>query len=169
MKNKKNQFGVGMMEVLVALLILAIAVLGFVALQIRAVASTEEAMQKVNAMNLARNLAERIRANRKDYDTYLSKLNASTQSSTASKTCLGSTVCTSTEMATYDSAQIISYANTLGMRIAMPACQVSGSVARQCIYVAWDKTTATNGTATTDCTNGGSYQPESKCVVMELY
>lgn len=166
---RSTQRGVGMMEVLISLLILAIAVLGFVALQVRAVASTSDAVQKVDAMNLARDLAERIRANRDAYSTYLSLLNATTQSTTASTICLGSTTCTSVQMANYDSAEVLTRAKALGMTMAMPACQVSGTVARQCVYVAWGKTTATNGTASTDCTNSGAYVPTAQCVIMELY
>ena len=59
-----QQKGVGMVEVLVALLLLAIGVLGFSALQLRAVEATSEAMNQVQAMNLARDLSERIRVNR---------------------------------------------------------------------------------------------------------
>lgn len=167
--NKNNQKGVGMMEVLVALLILAIAVLGFTALQFRAISSTDEALQKVNAMDLARDLAERIRANRSAASTYVSNMNASSQTSAVSTSCLGSTVCTSDQMANYDTAQIMTRANALGMKIAVPNCQVSGTVTRRCIYVSWNKTQPTDGTNTTDCTNGGSYQPTASCVIMELY
>lgn len=39
------QKGVGMMEVLVAMVILSIAILGFVALQVRATAATDETSQ----------------------------------------------------------------------------------------------------------------------------
>ena len=52
-----------MVEVLVALTLLAIGVLGFTALQLRAVDATAEANNRIRAMNLARDLAERIRAN----------------------------------------------------------------------------------------------------------
>lgn len=62
---KKNQ-GVGMVEVLVALTLLAIGVLGFTALQLRAVDATAEANNRIQAMNLARDLAERIRATKLD-------------------------------------------------------------------------------------------------------
>ena len=62
--NRRNQTGVGMFEVLVALFVLAIGVLGFAALQLRAVDATIEANDKTLAMNVARDLAERIRINR---------------------------------------------------------------------------------------------------------
>ena len=49
MKNKKNQLGVGLVEVLVALVLLAIGVLGFTALQLRAVDATGEALTRSQA------------------------------------------------------------------------------------------------------------------------
>ena len=44
--------GAGLMEVLVALVLLSIAVLGFVALQIRAIAASNEASMNVQATNM---------------------------------------------------------------------------------------------------------------------
>ena len=59
----KKQKGMGLVEVLIALVILAIAVLGFSILQMRAVEASIEASKRVQGMNLAKDLAERIRAN----------------------------------------------------------------------------------------------------------
>ncbi|MEG1640035.1 MAG: hypothetical protein RR284_03815, partial [Ruthenibacterium sp.] len=47
-------------EALVALLILAVGVLGFVALQYRAIEASSEGANRVQAINLARDLAEKI-------------------------------------------------------------------------------------------------------------
>lgn len=63
MSKMRAQRGVGMVEVLVALLLLAIGVLGFTALQLRAVSASMEASNQVLALNLARDLTERMRAN----------------------------------------------------------------------------------------------------------
>lgn len=173
--NKKGQVGVGMVEILVALLILAIAVLGFTALQLRAISSTDEALQKVSAMNLARDLAERIRANRISYNTYSHNLSIDKPSDKANA-CLGALTCTSVDMANYDTAQILNIASNLGMRVSMQACQVSGNIGRQCIYVSWNKTLPKDAKDVLSeddkdiaCTNGGTYQPTASCIVMELY
>lgn len=170
MSYSNKQKGVGMIEILVALIILAIGVLGFTALQLRAVDATTEALNRTQAMNLARDLAERIRANREAEVTYRTLIGegTTTQTSTAARNCLGATTCTPVQMATYDSAQIIQKANTAGFRIRMPVCQgVQNS--RRCIYVAWDNTTASNGTTTNDCTNGTTYVVASRCIVLEAY
>lgn len=170
MTSYMSQKGVGMIEILVALLVLAIGVLGFAALQLRAVDATTEAVNRTQAMNLARDLSERIRANRTARDTYRTLIGEGTtaQSSTATRTCLGSTVCTPVEMATYDSAQIIQRANSLAYQIRMPVCQGVQN-GRRCIYVAWGTTTATNGTTNNDCTNGTTYVVASRCIVLEAY
>ncbi|MDR2061241.1 MAG: type IV pilus modification protein PilV, partial [Acinetobacter sp.] len=60
---KIKQQGVGLVEVLVALVLLAISVLGFAALQLRAVDSSLEANKQVIALTIARDLAEKMRAN----------------------------------------------------------------------------------------------------------
>ena len=174
LKMKINaQKGVGMIEVLVALILLAIGVLGFTALQLRAVEATDEAMLKIEAMNIARDLAERIRANRDGFSTYETNLTATTPSSTATS-CVQTTTTipctTAAEMANYDTAQIVSKTNAFGMTVSLPNCQVSGAQNRRCVYIAWSDTKAINSTSDANaCTNGGAYLPQSKCIVMELY
>ncbi|ENW26250.1 type IV pilus modification protein PilV [Acinetobacter lwoffii NCTC 5866 = CIP 64.10 = NIPH 512] len=59
-----TQQGVGLVEVLVALILLSIGVLGFSMLQIRAMDASLDASKRIQAMNLARDLSERMRANK---------------------------------------------------------------------------------------------------------
>ena len=62
MKKFGQQHGVGLVEVLVAVLLLSIAVLGFSALQVRAVSATDESLVRTKSLTLVRNLAEIMRA-----------------------------------------------------------------------------------------------------------
>lgn len=169
-----RQLGAGMIEVLVALFILALGVIGFALLQLRAIDASHEAMNKLQAMNLARDLSERIRANSSQYTEYASRLNAENQVSSV-KTCVQvntTNPCPSLiQFTAYDAAQVISQANQLSMKIKMPNCQVqSAGQDRKCIYVAWGETKPINSATDPDaCTNGGSYLAQAKCVVMELY
>lgn len=165
MKTIKNQKGVGMIEVLVALVLLAIGVLGFTALQLRAVDATTEANTRIQAMNLARDLAERIRTNRGALNTYINNINSGTI--TASTNCF-TTSCTSTQMATFDSAQVGQKSAELGLTVRMPVCQGVNN-GRRCVYVAWGDTTATNGTGQPNCTEGTTYVVNSQCLVVESY
>lgn len=156
---KKSQKGAGMIEVLVALLLLAIAVLGFSFLQVRAVAASHEASRNVQAMNIARDLSERIRVNRTGLLFY--------KSATISADC-STTVCNVQQMAEYDFKSVSDKANNLGMNVAILDCQGS-SLKRKCIYVAWEGTNATNGAGSPNCTNGTAYVPNSKCLIVEVY
>ncbi len=71
MINSHYQKGVGLMEVLVAMLILAIAILGYAALQVRATTATEESMKRSDALIILNGLAEKIRLNPNgDYKQY---------------------------------------------------------------------------------------------------
>lgn len=69
MKHLKSQHGVGLVEVLVAVLLLSIAVLGFSALQVRAVSATDESLVRTKSLTLVRNLAEIMRAYPEAYVT----------------------------------------------------------------------------------------------------
>ena len=59
----KSQQGIGLIEVLVALLLLAVAVLGFSAMQITAIKATDETILRSQALSLMRGGAEMMRAN----------------------------------------------------------------------------------------------------------
>lgn len=62
MKNSMYQHGVGLVEVLVAVLLLSVAVLGFSALQMRAINATDESLVRTKSLTLVRNLSEIMRA-----------------------------------------------------------------------------------------------------------
>ena len=69
MKFLSYQRGVGLVEVLVAVLLLSIAVLGFSALQMRAITATDESLVRTKSLTVVRNLAEVMRAYPEAYVT----------------------------------------------------------------------------------------------------
>jgi len=69
MRTYSSQQGVGLVEVMVAVLLLSIAVLGFSALQVRAVGATDESMMRTKSLTLVRNLSEIMRAYPEAYVT----------------------------------------------------------------------------------------------------
>jgi type IV pilus assembly protein PilV len=162
MLNYKNQKGMGLLEILVALLLLAIGVLGYVALQYRAIEATSEATYRAQGINIARDLAERIRVNR-----YKTEISTTENQKISQKNCSTSN-CTSTELADFDVSQVAKNADALGMTINMMTCKGNNN-GRNCIYVAWADTSATDGDGVTDCTNGTSYNTASTCLIMEVY
>lgn len=59
-----SQAGFGLVEVLVAMLVLAIGLLGLAGLQMRSMQATDDASQMATANRLSEDIIERIRANR---------------------------------------------------------------------------------------------------------
>ena len=165
--NNNQQQGVALMEVLVALLILALGVLGFVALQYRAIEASSEGEYRIQAINLARDLAEKIRTNGGELATY--------QREVASRNVSGGVncytgYCTAEEKAVFDARQMNIAAQRLGMTVNMVTCP-GVSNGRRCVIVAWGDTPAASSNADpNDCTNAqGVYNATSTCVMMEAY
>ncbi len=170
--NTAYQRGVGLMEVLVALLLLAIGVLGYTALQVRAVEASTEATQRSHALFVLKGLAESIRANNTGRTAYQNLVNTA-QESVHAKACINSNnLCTAENLARADVAQAQANAGNFGMQLRMEVCpgvaNVTGEETRMCLYAAWG---ATNITAnTTACMNAtGVYVVGSSCLMMELY
>lgn len=170
-----NQRGVGLMEVLVSLAILAIAVLGFSALQFRALDAVQEANDRTAAMTLARDLAEKIRVNRTQLSVYKTKINSpgNTVIISCVKEDTGSDVppasstvmCSRVNMAAFDVSQVLVAARQKNMNMIINDCQGGD---RQCVYVAWGDTTITS-TSQANCMISGVYVAGAKCLVMEAY
>jgi type IV pilus assembly protein PilV len=180
MMNKAAQKGVGLIEVLVALLILALGVLGFAALQLRAMDAALEATDQTIAMNTARDLAERMRINRAALTTYKTTINAQTINDSKLKckevknlsaipitTKKELPICNAEAMAEHDATEILQKAKDYGQRIVVTGCVGS---AMNCIYVAWADTTfpSANISQCVDTTTG-TYIANSKCLVMEAF
>lgn len=173
MNTRAKQFGVGMVEVLVALIILAIGVLGYTALQLRAVEAGNEALKRSQATILMRGLTESIRANSEGQAFYPKKIQAYSAMSTLPtgvKSCLN-TACSPEEMATYDAYLIARTAFQNGMNMTMTLCPGANTATsnRQCLFVAWDDTKLT-GVDYSNCINSsGIYVNGAKCLMMEAY
>ena len=165
-----HQKGVGLVEVLVALLLLALGIFGFIALQYKAGEATAEATQRIQAMNIARDLAERIRINNKaNIDNYKATDFQKEES------CFDS-FCDPSTKTKFDLYQVKLLANRFGMNYKVQNCPNSTTQNnRKCVYVAWDKTQPENTTQsdTNACTKstsaGFSYNDASTCIVLEIY
>lgn len=166
MKKISHEHGIGLVEILVALLILAIGVLGFVALQYRAMEATAESASRVQAITIARDLAERIRVNRNSFSVYQSEIKDASKQKSFKTNCI-TTNCKDADLADFDVSEVTMKAASLGMTMNIMECQNTNN--RQCIYVAWGDSSATDGTGAGDCTNGNAYVQTSTCVIMETY
>lgn len=160
----KYQQGVGLMEVIVAMLLLGIAVLGFALLQYKSLGMGEQALRKIEAVNIARNLSERMYFNRSG--TYKDV------SSTDTTKCLSlSADCTANEFALKDIADVTQLAKNKNMTVAILSCPDTKSL-RNCIYVAWDETKASQSNSdAAACTEADKFKYKSgaRCVVVEAF
>ncbi|MEN3979735.1 type IV pilus modification protein PilV [Acinetobacter sp. CWB-B33] len=175
--NMNKQQGVGLVEVLVALLLLSIAILGFASLQLRAVQATSEGANRIQAMNLARDLAEKIRMNNGTdaLAAYQQNMGSQSAQETEGTNCYNN-FCLPAAKAAFDVHESYLQAQKLGMVMNMIECPGTAN-GRSCIYVAWNKTDATDNTTdktgqiacTSSQQSSFTYQDNSTCIVMEAF
>ncbi len=178
MRIHQYQKGVGLIEVLIALLLLAVGVLGYSILQIRAVEASSEALSRSQGMLILRTLAENMRANPVGQTSYPAAVRAFTNITTSPTTpnpSCSNLVCTPAQMANFDAFMAARSAFDIGMNITMADCPgvSSAPIKRQCLFLAWGNTTlSVTGTVAnvTTCMNtAGVYINGSNCLMMEAY
>lgn len=172
--NRSKQKGVGLIEVLVALVILALGILGFAALQLRAMDAAQEATEQTVAMSTARDLAERMRINRAGLTDYKTAINTKLETNS----CIGTNnittpkvlaipKCNKESFAQQDAGEVLAKANMNGQTVIVANCVGSEM---NCIYVAWGKTIiAADDINTCIDSTTGAYVVDSKCLVMEAF
>jgi type IV pilus assembly protein PilV len=166
MNSKRVQQGSGLIEVLVALLLLSIGVMGFIGLQVRASSTGNEAFAKTQAMAIAQDLAERVRLNIKQVAVYTTANNWRTDGDIS---VCEKNRCTPAQVALYDMDNAVNSAATLLPNGQVRMRQCPNSVAN-CVIVSWDDTNPTVGAGDQDCiTPAGLYRNNATCVMMEAY
>ncbi|PIE47215.1 MAG: type IV pilus modification protein PilV [Gammaproteobacteria bacterium] len=175
---KASQKGVGLIEVLVALLLLAIAVLGYSALQMTAIKLTNESAKRTTANLIMQQLGQNIRANPTAIKVYANQLNQGFNPSAASPNQLcgiklaslgNSNSCTAQQLAVAEADVITQKTQQAGLTIKMIACPASGRHDVYCAIIAWGKTLAIMGENMNACVNNkGIYHPNSTCLIAEL-
>lgn len=164
----KRQTGVGMVEIMVALLVLAIGVLGYAGLQLNALHGAEAAHTRAQATLLARDALERMKVNPgSDYTTgSWSSQSSAPGAVPPDRTACITTPCDSAAMLAWDVKQLTWLAanNLPAGRIAVASCSDLSGAASQCVLVSWDDQTPAS------CISGGSIDADedSNCVVMEV-
>lgn len=102
-RSTRQQRGVGLIEVLIAVLVFALGVLGMASMQVGAKRTSYDALQRSLATSLARDIVERMRSNPSDSSMAIfgavNNLGGGTK--TKPKDCTTNT-CTPTELANYD-------------------------------------------------------------------
>jgi len=104
---EKYSAGVGMVEVLVALVVIGVGMLGIASLYVTTLQAKTSSQSRMQAVTLANDMADRIRANRlapsADFVvTQTAAMSAPTPVCTTSATTAPSSTCTADQMAAYD-------------------------------------------------------------------
>ena len=159
--------GVGLMEVLISLLVLSIAILGFIALQIRATVATEEAIKRSDALVILNGMAEKMRLNPLgDYQAIIPESEPS---------CVGTKNCNANNQALADLYFYHGVATSKDISLAINACpNTSSQQPRMCIVSAWNDTLPQVVVGNTAIDNAcmasdGKYISGSDCLVLEAY
>ena len=163
-----SQQGVGLIEVLVALMLLAIAVLGFTAMQMTAVKATDESLMRTRALTVMRGAAEMMRANAEGIPAFKTAINGTATTITNTDTsnvaitkdsCIsGGTPasCTIKQLAVKDALTVKQYATDNELSVGMATCPntrttvtnadntttttTSAGQDRQCLIASWGDT-----------------------------
>lgn len=102
----KNQKGVGLIEVLIAVLVLAIGLLGLAGLQTQSLKFNNESYFRTQATLLAMDMADRLRANRTHARTNTTAYTfATTDTPSGTSTACETGACSPAQLAQYDFKQ----------------------------------------------------------------
>lgn len=166
MKIQSTQIGVGLIEVLVAILLLSVAVLGFSALQLRAISATDESLVRTQALSTIRGLSESMRANSQQIQTYQTTIN------NASKTRESCLQCTAEQIAVNESITAFEEFERYGISVQMVTCPGTANFSQiKCVVAAWGDTKPLmdNSNNAACATENGVYKSGSNCLIVETY
>lgn len=160
-----NQAGFTLMEVLIALLILSIGLLGLASLQTNGLRSNQMASMRTISTQLANDIADRMRANPTGVDAqnYVIATIDADPVIPAVEACEGTT-CTSAQMATYDLAQWRGAVRALPGGTSAIARTVTGTVVTHTVTVFWDE--YRKGISGTNC--GPDPTVDLRCISLTL-
>jgi type IV pilus assembly protein PilV len=142
---KSHQSGVSLVEALVALVVISIGMLGIAALHVESLRNGKASILRTQAVALAANIADSIRANPVSATTYTSAITAADKNSACEP---GGAGCTASEMATNDVAVWLDQlAKSLPSGTGSITSVTTTTPATYTITVQWVETTSLNGTA----------------------
>lgn len=186
---KFTQRGLGLIEVMVALLLLAVAVLGFSALNMVSIKATDDSVLIANANTVMRGLSEDLRLNsnnisayQQDIQSVLDDVSASKsyceaveeyKTNSVTKNC-DSDSCTEEQLGKYNSWNAMKQACDNGVVLNMITCpDTADKQLRQCIITSWNGTNpvfeASSANNKTCADTLGIYHAGADCLIMESY
>lgn len=180
--------GAGLIEVLVALLLLAVAVIGYSALQINAFKLMDTANKNTQALLVAQNLIEQVRQTPNMlpiYQQQFTRLLHTQQLIAPSEGCgllanQSASFCTPQQLAEVNAYLIWRQLSDHGIAINVVGCSgyhglgVNSNASNHCVIMAWEATNPTVGAdSTQDCLSVLSaeqavFYPKSQCLMMAV-
>lgn len=166
--------GMSLVEVMVAVLVLGIGVMGYAALQVRSVRMSEDTYSRSQAMAIAQDAVERIRANLNSLGDYYSANWGAAPTAPAnacSYTGAAPAACTPAQLAAEDIFQLKTIARSM-----LPTGSISVQSCDQltCVIVAWNETVAATSTGadTAECkqtdVDGRDRGNAGHCVIVQF-
>ena len=149
------QRGFGMIEVLVAVLVSAIGIIGIGLMMLHTLQDSGSAMQRSRAVNLAIDIAERIRANPEARDDYVLAAGATpTNNNCYPNGSTAATTCTAAQLAQTDLWEWQQRLTATGSGLPGGTGVITANTAvdpnQYTIQVQWDGNTAPDGTLETE-------------------
>lgn len=166
--------GVSLLEVLVALVVMSIGLLGIAALQVQSKRSNFEAIQRTTAAMLVHEAIERMKNNTSALSDYLVTVGGGTITAEPTPSCWGTNVCTPQQLAQHDlweweqaldgAAETSGSANTGGL-VSPTACitgPAGGGTGFYTVAIAWRGQTSLSDPTANACGQGsGKYDDAS--------
>jgi type IV pilus assembly protein PilV len=165
-----RQRGVGMVEILIALLVVAVGVLGYAGMQLYALRGAEDASYRTIATLIARDGLERtlINDNPNAFAIYFDANQWPSapvaRGGAYPATCINNNVCDAQQAANADISELAWLAaNSLPNGMVMARDDCTGIPSPSCLVVSWGETTVPG-----DCVGAGGINPDASCVVLEI-
>lgn len=166
--------GMSLVEVMVAVLVLGIGVMGYAALQVRSVRMSEDTYSRSQAMAIAQDAVERVRSNLNALGDYYGASWGGAPTAPASSciyTGSAPVACTPTQLAAEDVYQLKTIARSM-----LPTGSISVQSCAQlaCVIVAWNETVAATSTGadTAECkqtdVDGTDRGNAGHCVIVQF-
>lgn len=125
----KSQSGVSLIESMIALLVISIGLLGIASLQITAMKQNSNALNNSQAVWMAYNMSDRIRANNSEFASYADI----DTSKSYSQDCMGAS-CSTVQMVTADAADWSEMVQNLPSGRGL----ITGDLTQLAVTVLWD-------------------------------
>lgn len=181
--NIAKQCGVSLIEILVAVFVVSIGLLGVARMEILAKQSNADAIERTTATQLAKDMIEKMRANPKQLASYVGKT-LGNSSASFTKNC-DSVSCSATDLASWDlyqweqelmgaSDKSAGGNNTGGLdtpRGCITSTAVGGAAGVYQISIAWKSIAALKDNSTSTCGAGlyGTSDANRRVLTLSLY